>query len=221
MFASPECREGIPTPAAAAPRARRAARSRRRQGSPPRPRIRAYSTFITCFTLHVQLHVHVLVHGNRDTPILGCGSGHRTAPRISHAHVASAISNLRHRRQQKRLQTPMSAAASPSEAQRTAAAPPPLFSSTSLPLWTRQAARPYHPACHRDCRSSAPISPKAGLAACLLSDLPEAGLAACGRSWRDDGVGRVLGALEASREDLARAPVLWVRGERRSSGGAR
>ena len=109
----------------------------------------------------------------------------------------------------------------PSEAQRTAAAPPALFSSTSLPLWTRQAARPYHPACHRDCRSSAPISPKAGLAACLLSDLPEAGLAACGRSWRDDDVGRVLGALEASREDLARAPVLWVRGERRSSGGAR
>lgn len=173
--------------------------------------------YFTCFTLHV--HVLELVHGNRDTPVLG--SGHRTAPRIS--HVASAISNLRHRRQQKRLQTQRLPLRSgfPSEAQRTAAAPPPLFSSTSLPLWTRQAARPYHPACHRDCRSSAPISPKAGLAACLLSDLPEAGLAACGRSWRDDDVGRVLGALEASREDLARAPVLWVRGERRSSGGAR
>jgi hypothetical protein len=171
--------------------------------------------YFTCFTLHV--HVLELVHGNRDTPVLG--SGHRTAPRIS--HVASAISNLRHRRQQKRLQTPMSAAASPQKL----SAPPPLLllysPCTSSPLWTRQAARPYHPACHRDCRSSAPISPKAGLAACLLSDLPEAGLAACGRSWRDDDVGRVLGALEASREDLARAPVLWVRGERRSSGGAR
>lgn len=79
--------------------------------------------YFTCFTLHV--HVLELVHGNRDTPVLG--SGHRTAPRIS--HVASAISNLRHRRQQKRLQTPRSAAASPQKL----SAPPPLLLLYSPP----------------------------------------------------------------------------------------